>query len=279
LGHALAIDTNERSVFAFSNDASALLRTFDLSHDARTSIAGPGLPPVNTGSAWTREAGFSADGKHASRIVSNGDTCSIEVWALKAEAKLVTALPCSSNVYSHVLSPDASLIAWMQADSSELVVASVTKTGVRWRTKVGSAPMEAGHLISFSGDGNRVAAAAGSTVRFYETRMGKLAAPSLEMPGKVADLALDRVGNTLAATLRTRTLVIASADNNQIQNTFGLDADPNGNIVLSEADGMVYAVFGDNSANNPRVWRWRIDPTKVDAALSERLPKIIAAEK
>jgi hypothetical protein len=48
---------------------------------------------------------------------------------------------------------------------------------------------------------------------------------------------------------------------------------------MSESDGMTYAVFGEQNANNPHLWRWRLDADRVAAALLERLPAIVALQR
>jgi hypothetical protein len=94
-------------------------------------------------------------------------------------------------------------------------------------------------------------------------------------------VALDTLGKRVAMALDNRTVVLADVESGARVRTlpFTSDVIGDGGLAFSDDGQRLLATFGDTNVNNPRVWKWFVDPEVLAKGLSSHLAPIVAADR
>jgi WD40 repeat protein len=180
------------------------------------------------------------------------------------------------------LSPDGKRAAWIDDTGKVSSQPAQSDNGKPWEFASGLEPAPINSVgLAFSGDSRKLATFSHAQVRIFDAETGASTGTPIQFESPIFDLALDENGTRVIAALENRQLVILDAASSEVisSHPFATDTTGGGNMVVSREDRSIYAVFGDNNVNNPRVWRWRLELEDVADALTHRLPQIMELDQ
>jgi WD40 repeat protein len=206
--------------------------------------------------------------------------CRVEAWNLM-DSKQLEDFHCA-NAIAIALDPRGHLLALMEDGPMARVEAwDIDNTSLHWTANlVFKASLKVGTLLAFSADGSRLIVGGDKNAIVLDAASGAAVGPPLDFGAGLANVALDAAGRRAAIALDNRTVVLADAESGARLRTlpFASDSVGYGGLAFSEDGQQIVAAFGDSNVNNPRVWKWFVDPEALGKGLSFRLAPILAAD-